>query len=109
MQNEMGNSSVLLYNSWRLAQLENVSIQDSVFPQVDSVTQHYGYLESDLIICASPLRDLHEKPKNRHEVCFSHTKDSSLNCKCFGLCAWVCEAASQSCCLASGSEITGLA
>ena len=111
---QMGNSSAVWYNSWRLAWLDELSIEDRffslvlcIFPQVASLTRHR--LQSHLIICGSPLRGLHDNPpKNRHEVSFPSAEIWAWTVFS-GLCVWVCEAASQPCCLAPGTEITALA
>lgn len=82
---KMGNSSAVWYNSWRLARLDELSIEDRsfclfscIFPQVTSLTQHRR--QSHLIICGSPLRGLHDNPRKQTWGLFPLSRDLSLDC-----------------------------
>lgn len=89
----VGNSLVVLYNSWRLAQLEKVSKQNSVLSLskcessqcyralwVSRVMSYYLWIMSV---------GLYDNTKHRREVCFSLSTVLSLSVFWGGLCARV--------------------
>lgn len=100
----VGNSSVLLYNSWRLAQLEKQACR-TVFSSSFSTSQKQsspvsltppqGHVQPALHICASHVWFYVPSPNTDMRSAFSSAQNVSLDCDFLGCVCCVCEEASQ--------------